>query len=210
MSQFFRIHPDDPQPRLVSQAAQIVKDGGVIALPTDSSYALACRLDDKDAVTRLRRIRGLDERQHLSLLVRDLSELATFAMVDNRQFRLIKSVTPGPYVFILLATKEVPRRLSHPSRKTIGLRVPDHAITLALLEVLGEPLIATTLILPDEDEPLNDPEEIRARLEKQLDLVIDGGACPREPSTVVDLTGELPALVRAGRGSLEPFGLATS
>ncbi|HVW49047.1 MAG TPA: L-threonylcarbamoyladenylate synthase [Trinickia sp.] len=210
MSQFFRIHPDDPQPRLISQAAQIVKDGGVIALPTDSSYALACRLDDKDAVTRLRRIRGLDERQHLSLLVRDLSELATFAMVDNRQFRLIKSVTPGPYVFILLATKEVPRRLSHPSRKTIGLRVPDHAITLALLEVLGEPLIATTLILPGEDEPLNDPEEIRARLEKQLDLVIDGGACPREPSTVVDLTGELPALVRAGRGSLEPFGLAAS
>jgi len=210
MSQFFRIHPDDPQPRLISQAAQIVKDGGVIALPTDSSYALACRLDDKDAVTRLRRIRGLDERQHLSLLVRDLSELATFAMVDNRQFRLIKSVTPGPYVFILLATKEVPRRLSHPSRKTIGLRVPDHAITLALLEVLGEPLIATTLILPDEDEPLNDPEEIRARLEKQLDLVVDGGACPREPSTVVDLTAELPALVRAGRGSLEPFGLAAS
>lgn len=210
MSQFFRIHPDNPQPRLIAQAIQIVKDGGVIALPTDSSYALACRLDDKDAVTRLRRIRGLDERQNLSLLVRDLSELATFAMVDNRQFRLIKSVTPGPYVFILLATKEVPRRLSHPSRKTIGLRVPDHAITLALLEALGEPLIATTLILPPDEEPLNDPEEIRTRLEKQLDLVIDGGACPREPSTVVDLTGEHPVLVRAGRGSLEPFGLAVS
>ncbi len=210
MSQFFRIHPDNPQPRLIAQAIQIVKDGGVIALPTDSSYALACRLDDKDAVTRLRRIRGLDERQNLSLLVRDLSELATFAMVDNRQFRLIKSVTPGPYVFILLATKEVPRRLSHPSRKTIGLRVPDHAITLALLEALGEPLIATTLIMPSEEEPLNDPEEIRSRLEKQIDLVIDGGACPREPSTVVDLTGEEPVLVRAGRGSLEPFGLATT
>ena len=207
MSQFFRIHPDNPQPRLIAQAIQIVKDGGVIALPTDSSYALACRLDDKDAVTRLRRIRGLDERQNLSLLVRDLSELATFAMVDNRQFRLIKSVTPGPYVFILLATKEVPRRLSHPSRKTIGLRVPDHAITLALLEALGEPLIATTLILPDEQEPLNDPEEIRSRLEKQIDLVIDGGACPREPSSVIDLTGEEPVLVRAGRGALEPFGL---
>jgi tRNA threonylcarbamoyl adenosine modification protein (Sua5/YciO/YrdC/YwlC family) len=146
----------------------------------------------------------------LSLLVRDLSELATFAMVDNRQFRLIKSVTPGPYVFILLATKEVPRRLSHPSRKTIGLRVPDHAITLALLEAIGEPLIATTLILPSDDDPLNDPEEIRSRLEKQIDLVIDGGACPREPSTVIDLTGEEPVLVRAGRGSLEPFGLATS
>lgn len=210
MSQFFRIHPDNPQPRLIAQAIQIVKDGGVIALPTDSSYALACRLDDKDAVTRLRRIRGLDERQNLSLLVRDLSELATFAMVDNRQFRLIKSVTPGPYVFILLATKEVPRRLSHPSRKTIGLRVPDHAITLALLEALGEPLIATTLILPQEEEPLNDPEEIRSRLEKEIDLVIDGGACPREPSTVVDLTSEEPVLIRAGRGALEPFGLAAS
>jgi tRNA threonylcarbamoyl adenosine modification protein (Sua5/YciO/YrdC/YwlC family) len=207
MSQFFRIHPDNPQPRLIAQATQIIKDGGVIAIPTDSSYALACRLDDKNAVTRLRRIRGLDERQHLSLLVRDLSELATFAMVDNRQFRLIKSVTPGPYVFILLATKEVPRRLSHPSRKTIGLRVPDHAITLALLEALGEPLIATTLILPQEQEPLNDPEEIRSRLEKEIDLVVDGGACPREPSTVVDLTTEEPVLVRAGRGALEPFGL---
>src|SRR6185437_232931 len=147
----------NPQPRLVKQAAQIIKDGGVVALPTDSSYALACQLDDKDAVERLRRIRGLGDKQLLSLLVRDLSELATFAMVDNRQFRLIKSVTPGPYVFILLATKEVPRRLSHPSRKTIGLRVPDHAITLALLEALGEPLMATTLILPSEDEPLNDP-----------------------------------------------------
>jgi tRNA threonylcarbamoyl adenosine modification protein (Sua5/YciO/YrdC/YwlC family) len=207
MSQFFKVHPDNPQPRLIAQAIEIVKRGGVIALPTDSSYALACRLDDKDAVTRLRRIRGLDERQHLSLLVRDLSELATFAMVDNRQYRLIKSVTPGPYVFILQATKEVPRRLSHPSRKTIGLRVPDHAITLALLAGLGEPLIATTLILPPDDEPLNDPEQIRTRLEKQVDLVIDGGACPREPSTVIDLSGDEPMLVRAGRGALEPFGL---
>lgn len=208
MSQYFRIHPESPQPRLIAQAVQIVKDGGVIALPTDSTYALACRLDDKDAVARLRRIRALDERRHLSLLVRDLSELATFAMVDNRQFRLIKSVTPGPYVFILLATKEVPRRLSHPSRKTIGLRVPDHAITLALLEALGEPLIATTLILPPDTDPLNDPETIRSRLEKQVDLVIDGGACPLEPSTVVDLTDETPRLVRAGRGPLEPFGFA--
>jgi len=208
MSQYFRIHPDNPQPRLIAQAIEIVKRGGVIALPTDSSYALACRLDDKDAVAQLRRVRGLDERQHLSLLVRDLSELATFAMVDNRQFRLIKSVTPGPYVFILQATKEVPRRLSHPSRKTIGLRVPDHAIPLALLEALGEPLIATTLILPPDPEPLNEPETIRTRLEKQIDLVIDGGACVREPSTVVDLSGEEPQLVRAGRGALEPFGLA--
>jgi tRNA threonylcarbamoyl adenosine modification protein (Sua5/YciO/YrdC/YwlC family) len=207
MSQFFRIHPDNPQPRLIEQAVQIVNEGGVIALPTDSSYALACRLDDKEAVTRLRRVRSLDERQHLSLLVRDLSELATFAMVDNHQFRLIKSVTPGPYVFILEATKEVPRRLSHPSRKTIGLRVPDHGITLALLEALGEPLIATTLILPPDSEPMNDPEDIRVRLERQIDLVIDSGACAREPSTVIDLTGDAPVLVRAGRGSLEPFGL---
>jgi tRNA threonylcarbamoyl adenosine modification protein (Sua5/YciO/YrdC/YwlC family) len=208
MSQYFRIHPDNPQPRLIKQAAQIIDGGGVVALPTDSSYALACHLDDKAAVEQLRRIRGLDERRHLSLMVRDLSELATFAMVDNRQYRLIKAVTPGPYVFILQATKEVPRRLSHPSRKTIGLRVPDHAITLALLEALGQPVIASTLILPGADEPLNEPEAIRAQLEKQLDLVIDGGACAAEPSTVIDLSGDAPVLVRVGRGPLEPFGLA--
>ncbi|MBI0327958.1 L-threonylcarbamoyladenylate synthase [Burkholderia plantarii] len=208
MSQFFRIHPENPQPRLVRQAVEIVKQGGVIAMPTDSSYALACQLDDRTAVERVRRIRGLDEKQLLSLLVRDLSELANFAMVDNHQYRLIKSVTPGPYVFVLQATKEVPRRLSHPSRKTIGLRVPDHAITLAVLEALGEPLLGTTLILPPDTDPLNDPEEIRERLEKQVDLVIDGGACPREPSTIVDLTGAEPVLVRAGRGPLEPFGLS--
>ncbi|MGT2470615.1 threonylcarbamoyl-AMP synthase [Paraburkholderia steynii] len=207
MSQYFRLHPDNPQPRLIKQAAQIIEGGGVVALPTDSSYALACQLDNKDAVDRVRRIRGLDDRQLLSLLVRDLSELANFALVDNRQYRLIKSVTPGPYVFVLQATKEVPRRLSHPSRKTIGLRVPDHAITLAILEELGEPLLGSTLILPGETEPLNDPEEIREKLEKQLDLVIDGGACPCEPSTVIDLTGEEPVLVRPGRGSLAPFGL---
>jgi tRNA threonylcarbamoyl adenosine modification protein (Sua5/YciO/YrdC/YwlC family) len=199
MSQYFRLHPDNPQPRLVKQAVQIINDGGVVALPTDSSYALACHLDDKNAVERLRRIRGLDEKQLLSLLVRDLSELANFAMVDNRQYRLIKSVTPGPYVFVLQATKEVPRRLSHPSRKTIGLRVPEHAITLALL--------GSTLIMPGETQPLNDPEDIRARLEKQLDLVIDGGPCVCEPSTVIDLSGAEPVLVRAGRGSLAPFGL---
>ncbi|KAG0191966.1 hypothetical protein DFQ28_010492 [Apophysomyces sp. BC1034] len=208
MSQYFRIHPDNPQPRLIKQAAQIIDGGGVVALPTDSSYALACHLDDKAAVERLRRIRGLDERRHLSLMVRDLSELATFAMVDNRQYRLIKSVTPGPYVFILQATKEVPRRLSHPSRKTIGLRVPDHAITRALLEALGQPVIASTLILPGEHASLNDPGDIRARLEKQLELVIDGGACAAEPSTVIDISGDEPVLVRAGRGPLAPLGLA--
>jgi len=207
MSQYFRLHPDNPQPRLIKQAAQIIEGGGVVALPTDSSYALACQLDNKDAVDRVRRIRGIDERQLLSLLVRDLSELANFALVDNRQYRLIKSVTPGPYVFVLQATKEVPRRLSHPSRKTIGLRVPDHAITLAILEELGQPMLGSTLILPGETQPLNDPEEIREKLERQLDLVIDGGACPCEPSTVIDLTGEEPVLVRPGRGSLAPFGL---
>ncbi|MEP9322826.1 L-threonylcarbamoyladenylate synthase [Paraburkholderia phymatum] len=207
MSQYFRLHPDNPQPRLIKQAAQIIESGGVVALPTDSSYALACQLDNRNAVDRVRRIRGIDERQLLSLLVRDLSELANFALVDNRQYRLIKSVTPGPYVFVLQATKEVPRRLSHPSRKTIGLRVPDHAITLAILEELGQPLLGSTLILPGETQPLNDPAEIRERLEKQLDLVIDGGACPCEPSTVIDLTGEEPVLVRPGRGSLAPFGL---
>ncbi len=208
MSQFFRIRPDNPQPRLINQAVQIIKDGGLVALPTDSSYALACHLDDKDAVERLRRIRGIDDKQHLSLLVRDLSELSNFAMVDNRQYRLIKSVTPGPYVFVLQATKEVPRRLSHPSRKTIGLRVPDHTITLDLLEALGEPLLASTLILPPDTEPLNDAEDIRERLEKQIELVIDAGACPAEPSTVIDLSSGEPVLVRAGRGSLEPFGLS--
>ena len=207
MSQFFRIHPDNPQPRLIKQAVEIVSKGGVIAMPTDSSYALACHLDDKDAVERVRRIRGLDEKQHLSLLVRDLSELANFAMVDNRQYRQIKSVTPGPYVFILQATKEVPRRLSHPARKTIGVRVPDHAIPLALLAEAGEPLLTATLQLPGDDEPLNDPSEIRTRLEKMVDLVVDGGPAPAQPTTVIDLTSGEPELVRAGRGDIARFGL---
>jgi tRNA threonylcarbamoyl adenosine modification protein (Sua5/YciO/YrdC/YwlC family) len=207
MAQYFKIHPVDPQPRLVRQAVEILNGGGVIALPTDSSYALACHLDDRAAVERIRRIRGLDERQMLSLMVRDLSELANFAVVDNQRYRLLKSVTPGPYVFILQATKEVPRRLSHPSRKTIGLRVPAHALTLAVLETLGQPLIASTLILSGDSQPLNDPETIRERLEKQVDLVIDGGACSAQPSTVIDLTGPAPVLVRAGRGDLAPFGL---
>jgi len=207
MAQYFKIHPVDPQPRLVRQAVEILNGGGVIALPTDSSYALACHLDDRAAVERIRRIRGLDDRQMLSLLVRDLSELANFAVVDNQRYRMLKSVTPGPYAFILQATKEVPRRLSHPSRKTIGLRVPAHALTLAVLEALGQPLIASTLILPPDTQPLNDPEGIRERLEKQIDLVIDGGACSAQPSTVIDLTGPTPVLVRAGRGDLAPFGL---
>ena len=205
MSQFFQIHPDNPQHRLIKQAAQIVGAGGIIALPTDSSYALVCHLDDKNAVERLRRIREIDDKHHLTLLCRDLSDIANYAKVDNRQYRLLKSATPGPYTFILEATKEVPRRLSHPSRKTIGLRVPQHAIAQALLEELGQPLIGTTLMLPGEVLPLNDPEEIREYLEKQLDCVIDGGGCSLEPTTVVDLTGSEPVVLREGRGSIGLF-----
>jgi tRNA threonylcarbamoyl adenosine modification protein (Sua5/YciO/YrdC/YwlC family) len=205
MSQFFQIHPDNPQHRLIKQAVQIVDAGGIIALPTDSSYALVCHLDDKNAVERIRRIREIDDKHHLTLLCRDLSDIANYAKVDNRQYRLLKSATPGPYTFILEATKEVPRRLSHPSRKTIGLRVPQHAIAQALLEELGQPLIGTTLMLPGEVLPLNDPEEIREYLEKQLDCVIDGGGCSLEPTTVVDLTGSEPVVLREGRGSIGLF-----
>ena len=206
MSQFFQIHPDNPQLRLIKQAVQIVDSGGIIAVPTDSSYALVCHLDDKGAVERLRRIRGVDDKHHLTLLCRDLSEIAVYAKVDNRQYRLLKSATPGPYTFILEATKEVPRRLSHPSRKTIGLRVPEHAILQALLEELGQPLLGTTLIPQGETMPLNDPQEIRALLEKQVDLVIDGGSCRLEPTTVVDLSGDEPVVVRQGRGDSALFG----
>jgi tRNA threonylcarbamoyl adenosine modification protein (Sua5/YciO/YrdC/YwlC family) len=208
MSQFFQIHPDNPQLRLVKQAAQIIHGGGIVALPTDSCYALVCQLDNKDAVERLRRIRGVDEKHHLTLLCRDLSEIAQYAKVDNRQYRLLKAATPGPYTFILEATKEVPRRLSHPSRKTIGLRVPENQIAHALLAELGEPLIGTTLILPDQEDALTDAEEIRARLEKQIELVIDSGACSLEPTTVIDLSDDNePVLVRQGRGDASPFGL---
>ena len=210
MSQYFAPHPDNPQPRLIRQAAQIVRDGGVIVLPTDSCYAIACQLDDKDAVSRLRRIRGIDDKHHLALLCRDLSEIALYAQVDNVQYRLLKSVTPGPYVFILPATREVPKRVSHPSRKTIGLRVPDNAIAQALLQELDGPLLSSTLMMPGEKIPLNDGEEIRSRLEGVLELVLDGGACGIEPSTVIDLTGAAPTLVRAGLGDLAPFGLESS
>lgn len=207
MSQFFQIHPENPQLRLIKQAVQIIDQGGIVAVPTDSCYALVCHLDDKDAVTRLRRIRGVDEKHHLTLLCRDLSEIAQYAKVDNRQFRMLKMATPGPYTFILEATKEVPRRLSHPSRKTIGLRVPENRIVDAILVELGQPLLGTTLILPDGAEALTDPEEIRARLEKVIDLVIDGGACSLIPTTVVDMTHEEPELVRQGRGDVSLFGL---
>lgn len=207
MSQFFSIHPDNPQPRLIKQAAQIVNAGGIVALPTDSCYALACRLDDKEAAERLRRIRGIDDKHHLTILCRDLSEVSLYARVDNRQYRTLKSATPGPYTFILEATKEVPRRVSHPSRKTIGLRVPENQIALALLQELGQALLSTTLILPGDEEPLNDPEEIRSRVDRQLDLIIDGGACGLEPTSVIDLTDEEPLLVRQGRGDVSIFGL---
>ncbi len=208
MSQYFEVHPDNPQPRLLKQAVQILHGGGVVAIPTDSSYALVCHLDDKAAAEALRRIRGVDEKHHLTLLCRDLSELASYARVDNRQYRLLKLGTPGPFTFILEATKEVPRRLSHPSRRTIGLRVPDHAVTQALLELLGQPLIATTLIAPGESEPMNDPQAIRERFQKLLGAVVDAGACPMQPTTVVDLSGDTPALVRAGRGDPSLLGLA--
>ena len=207
MSQYFAPHPKDPQPRLIRQAAQIVRDGGVVALPTDSCYAIACHLDDKDAATRLRRIRGIDDRHHLALLCRDLSEIALYAQVDNKQYRLLKATTPGPYVFILPATREVPKRVSHPSRKTIGLRVPDNVILQALLHELDGPLLSSTLMLPGETVPLNDGLEIRERLEHVLDLVLDGGACGIEPSTVLDLTGDAPQLIRAGKGEVAPFGI---
>lgn len=207
MSQYFEVHPDNPQPRLLKQAAQILHAGGVCAVPTDSSYALVCHLDDKAAAESLRRIRQVDERHHLTLLCRDLSELASYARVDNRQYRLLKLGTPGPYTFILEATKEVPRRLSHPSRRTIGLRVPDHRVTQDLLAVLGQPLLATTLIPPGEQDPMNDPHDIRERFQKLLQAVVDAGACPMEPTTVIDLSGSEPALVRSGRGPLERLGL---
>jgi tRNA threonylcarbamoyl adenosine modification protein (Sua5/YciO/YrdC/YwlC family) len=211
MAQYFEVHPDNPQPRLLKQAAALLASGGILAVPTDSSYAFVCQLDDKSAVDRIRRLRQVDEKHHLTLICRDLSELATYAHVDNRQYRLLKLATPGPYTFILDATKEVPRRLSHPQRKTIGLRVPTRATTLQLLEAHGAPLLATTLIPPGETEPLNDPEEIRERFEKLVDGIIDAGACPLEPTTVLDLTpmgtGGEPVVLREGRGSLQALGL---
>ena len=207
MAQYFEVHPTHPQQRLLKQAAQILHGGGVAAIPTDSSYALVCHLDDKAAAETLRRIRGVDDRHHLTLLCRDLSEVASYARVDNKQYRLLKTATPGPFTFILEATKEVPRRVSHPSRRTIGLRVPEHAVTSALLDLLGQPLLATTLIAPGETEPMNDPDLIRARFEKVLQAIVDAGACPMRPTTVVDLTAEPPALLRLGRGDPALLGL---
>ena len=207
MAQHFIVHPDNPQVRLLKQAVQLLEKGGVIALPTDSSYALACHLDDRNAADQLRRIRGIDEKHHLTLLCRDLRDLSTYARVDNRQFRQVKLGTPGPFTFILEATKEVPRRLSHPQRKTIGLRVPDHRTLQALLELHGAPLLATTLIPPDAQEPLNDATDILERFDRGLAAVVDAGACPLAPTTVVDLSGDEPVLMRHGRGDPAVLGL---
>lgn len=207
MSQFFSVHPDNPQPRLLKQAAQLIEKGGVVAVPTDSSYALVAHLDDKAAADRLRQIRGLDARHHLTLLCRDLAEISQFAKVDNAQYRLLKHATPGPWTFILEASREVPRRLSHPSRKTIGIRIPDHPVVLGLLEQCGAALISTTLIPVAEEMPLNDPEEIRARYEHVLAAVIDAGSCSLEPTTVIDLSGPTPVVNRKGRGDPVSLGL---
>lgn len=205
MSQFFVIHSANPQPRLIKQIADLVRGGAVIVYPTDSGYALGCHLGDKDAVARIRQIRGVDDKHHMTLVCRDLSEIAHYSRVDNVQFRLLKSNTPGSYTFILDATKEVPKRLQHPKRNTIGLRIPDHPVALALLDELGEPLLSSSLIMPGEEETMHDAEEIRERLSRQVDLVIDGGPVGMEPTTVIDLTGSTPVLVRRGKGDASPF-----
>lgn len=205
MAQFFDIHPQNPQARLIDQAVDILRRGGLIVYPTDSAYALGCQIGDKMALDRIRAIRQLGKSHNFTLLCRDLSELATYARVDNAAFRLIKSHTPGPYTFILNATSEVPRRLMHPKRKTIGLRVPDNPIALALMASLGEPLMTSSLILPGDELPLTDPYDIRDTLEHQVELVIDGGFCGLEPTTVVDLTGDVPVVRREGCGSIEGF-----
>jgi len=207
MTKFLAVHAQNPQPRLLGQAAQIVADGGVAAIPTDSCYALVCHLDDKPAVDHIRRLRRIDERHHLTLLCRDLSEIAAYARVDNASYRLLRLATPGPYTFILEATREVPRRLSHPSRKTIGIRVPNHPVALELLNALGQPLIGTTLLLPGDELPINDVDEIHERLDNELDLVIDAGPCGVEPTTVIDLSTGTATVLRRGRGPLEPLGL---
>jgi tRNA threonylcarbamoyl adenosine modification protein (Sua5/YciO/YrdC/YwlC family) len=207
MAQYFSVHPENPQPRLLKQAVALLVQGGVLAVPTDSSYALVCHMDDKAAADHLRKVRGVDEKHHLTLLCRDLSELANYAKVDNAQFRMLKQATPGAFTFILEATKEVPRRVSHPQRKTIGLRVPEHAVMQELLSLHGAPLLATTLIPPGESEPLKDSEEIRDRYEKLIAGVIDAGACSRQPTTIVDCTGDSIEVVRQGLGDMALLGL---
>ena len=206
MSQYFSVHPTHPQPRLIAQAAAIIRAGGGIAYPTDSCYAIGCHIGDKEAMQRLRNIRKVDDKHHLTLMCRDLSEIASYAQVDNVQYRLLKKLTPGSYTFILRASREVPRRLLHARRMTIGMRVPERAVAQALLAALAEPLLSATLILPGDALALNDAQEIRARLEHALDLVLDAGSCGIDPTTMVDLTGAAPELLRQGKGSLEPFG----
>ena len=207
MAQFFTVHPDNPQPRLIRQAVDMLRQGAVLAVPTDSSYAVVCQLGNKEAQVRIRTLRQVDERHHFTLLCRDLTEIGEYARIDNQQFRLLKANTPGGYTFILEATREVPRRLQHPKRSTIGLRIPAHAVTLALLHELNEPLLGMSLILPGEKLPVNDAQIIRDKLERQLDLIIDAGACGLEPTTVLDLTAGDVVLLRRGCGALAPFGL---
>jgi tRNA threonylcarbamoyl adenosine modification protein (Sua5/YciO/YrdC/YwlC family) len=206
MAQYFQIVPSHPQRRLIARAAQIVRDGGVIAYPTDSCYALGCQIGDKDAMLRLRRMRGFDERHHLTLMCRDLSDVGVYAKVDNAQYRVLRALTPGSYAFILRGTREVPRRLLHPKRKTIGVRVPDHPVAHALLAELGEPLLSTTALLPGDPAPLDGGARIRERLEHDVDLILDAGSCGTEPTTVIDLTGGEPVVLRAGKGSLAMIG----
>jgi tRNA threonylcarbamoyl adenosine modification protein (Sua5/YciO/YrdC/YwlC family) len=205
VAQLFKVHPDDPQPRLIRQAAEIVRAGGVIAYPTDSCYALGCHIGDKAAMERIRAIRGVNEKHHLTLVCRDLAEIGQYAKVDNSQFRLLKATTPGSYTFILHATREVPKRLMHPSRRTIGLRVPDHNVAQALLAELREPLLSSTLHLPGDEAPLNDADDIRSRLGRSVEAVIDAGSCGIVPTTVVDLTGDAPRVTRWGKGASAPF-----
>jgi tRNA threonylcarbamoyl adenosine modification protein (Sua5/YciO/YrdC/YwlC family) len=207
MAQFFSIHPTHPQLRLVRRAGDILRGGGLIAYPTDSCYALGCMQSATKAIDRLRRIRDVDERHHLTLMCRDLSEIGAYAIVDDARFRLIKRVTPGSYTFILRATRSLPRRLLHPKRKTIGIRVPAHAVAQALLAELDQPMLSSTLILPGDEQPLSDANEIRERLEQELELVIDSGSCGTQASTVIDLTGDTPLVLRKGKGSLEPFAV---
>ena len=207
MAQYFVVHPVNPQLRLLRQAADIVRAGGLIAYPTDSCYALGCRIGDAKALARLRRVRAMDDKHHLTLMCRDLSEISTYAIVDNIQYRLLKAATPGAYTFILRATREVPRRLLHPRRKTIGVRVPDHVVALALLAELGQPMLSATLTLAGAAIPPSSAVEIRAALEHDIDLVIDGGTCDVLPSTVIDLTTDVPVVLRRGKGSLEKLGV---
>lgn len=205
MSQFFQIHPENPQARLINQAADIIRGGGVVVYPTDSGYALGCQLGNKNGLDVIRRIRQLDKKHNFTLMCRDLSELGSYAKVDNSAYRLIKNHTPGPYTFILKATSEVPKRLMHPKRRTIGLRVPDNAIALALLAELNEPMMSVTLMLPGDDLPMTDPYDIRQTLEHELDLVVDGGYCGMEPTSVIDLVDETPEIIRRGLGDVSHF-----